>query len=176
MTAQAAPHPVHFELELPISPAWENVDLLRMSVLNCLAAVFGDRELGESVAIVTSELLENAIKYGDWSRNEEARIVLHVEGNDHEVRVEVTSPIDASSPHLENVRRTIAWIERFPTPREAYIARMQAIADMQEPVGISRMGLVRIAYEGPCAIEATLGGPQTLHVRASIPAADSYRR
>jgi len=170
MTTDDAPPPVRFHLEPPIEPEWQNVDLLRLAILNCLSAVFGDQDLSESVGIVTSELLENAIKYGDWSTAERRFLTLSVRGTADRVEVEVASPIEPTSPHLENVRKTIAWIERFPSPREAYIARMQAIAAMEETQGVSRMGLVRIAYEGPCAIEATLGEPRVLHVCASIPA------
>jgi hypothetical protein len=171
MTPPRAPA-VAFHLELPIGPEWQNVDLLRLAILNCLAAVFGDQELSESVGIVTSELLENAIKYGDWSRVEAPFLTLTVRGTGDEVKVEVASPIARSSGHYDNLRKTIAWIQNFPTARDAYIARMQAIAETDEGAGVSRMGLVRIAYEGPCAIEATLGkhaATEFLHVRASIP-------
>jgi hypothetical protein len=168
MTA-ADPSPIRFHLELPIGPEWQNVDLLRLAILNCLAAVFGDQDLSESVGIVTSELLENAIKYGDWTRGERPCLTLSVHGSFDEVKVDVASPISPSSEHYENVKRMIDWIQRFPSARDAYIARMQAIAETEEAAGISRMGLVRIAYEGPCAIEATLDAPEVLHVRASIP-------
>jgi len=164
---------IDFHIELPIGPDWQNVDRLRLAILNCLEAVFGDHELSESVGIVTSELLENAIKYGDWEHSERPFLVLGVRGNADRIQVDVASPIEPTSPHFENVKRTIAWIERFSSPRDAYIARMQAIAEQGE-MGGSRMGLVRIAYEGPCVIEASLGevSQRVLHVCASIPAAN----
>ena len=160
---------VNFRLELPLQPEWQNVDLLRLAILNCLSAVFGDPELSESVGIVTSELLENAIKYGDWSRAACRTLLLHVRGVGSEVRVEVASPLHEGSKHLERLRETIAWIHGFPSPRDAYIARMRAIAEQQEKTGESKMGLVRIAYEGPCAIGAADEGDGLLRVRASIP-------
>jgi len=152
--------PINFHLELPIGPEWQNVDLLRLAILNCLAAVFGDQELSESVGIVT---------YGDWSKRRGMRfLTLSVRGSGSEVRVEVVSPVLSGSPHLTNINATLAWIHRFPSAREAYIARMQMIADQPEKTGESKMGLVRIAYEGPCRIEATVEG-EALHVHASIP-------
>lgn len=166
----AEPAAIDFRIELPIGPDWQNVDRLRLAILNCLAAVFGDQDLSESVGIVTSELLENAIKYGDWENCDQPLLVLGVKGNAESIRVDVASPIEPASPHFENVKRTIAWIERFPTARDAYVARMQAIAENGEAAGVSRMGLVRIAYEGPCVIEATVGGERVLHVCAEIPA------
>jgi hypothetical protein len=178
MTA-AAPHrssrpppmapEVNFRLELPLQPQWQNVDLLRLAILNCLSAVFGDPDLSESVGIVTSELLENAIKYGDWQRAGASFLLLTVCGGGHEVKVEVASPIRAGSPHLERIASTLEWIAHFPSARDAYVARMRAIAEQPEKTGESKMGLVRIAYEGPCAIEATASPEGVMHVRATIP-------
>jgi hypothetical protein len=160
---------VNFHLELPLQPEWQNVDLLRLAILNCLSAVFGDPELSESVGIVTSELLENAIKYGDWGHGQPRFLRLRVTGGGHEVNVEVASPVLAGSPHLKRIAATLEWIERFSTAREAYIARMRAIAEEPEKSGESKMGLVRIAYEGPCAISATASGDGVMRVRATIP-------
>ena len=160
---------VNFRLELPLQPEWQNVDLLRLAILNCLSAVFGDPDLSEAVGIVTSELLENAIKYGDWSQGKSRFLLLSVCGGGHEVKVEVASPIREDSPHLERISSTLEWIARFPNAREAYIARMRAIAEEPEKGGESKMGLVRIAYEGPCAIHATAAPDGVMHVRATIP-------
>jgi len=87
-------------------------------------------------------------------------------GSGNEVIVEVASPVSGASPHPAGIAATLAWIRRFPTAREAYVARMRAIAE--QPDGHSRMGLVRIAYEGPCQIEAT-HEEGMMRVRASIP-------
>jgi len=158
--------PVSFHLELPIEPEWQNVDLLRLAILNCLHAVFGDPELSESVGIVTSELLENAIKYGDWGHGGARFLLLSARGSGNSVIVEVASPVRDGSPHVANIAGTIDWIRKFPTARDAYVARMRAIAE--QPDGLSRMGLVRIAYEGPCEIEA-LPESGMMRVRATIP-------
>jgi hypothetical protein len=85
------------------------------------------------------------------------------------VKVEVASPIREGSPHLERIASTLEWISHFPTARDAYIARMRAIAEQPEKTGESKMGLVRIAYEGPCAIEANAAPDGVMRVRATIP-------
>ena len=162
---------MNFRLELPLQPEWQNVDLLRLAILNCLSAVFGDPDLSESVGIVTSELLENAIKYGDWSHAAGRSLRLSVKGGGTQVNVEVASPIHEASPHLASIRSTLEWIRKFPSAREAYISRMRAIAEhlRDEQSGESKMGLVRIAYEGPCDIDAEAGPDGVMHVRATIP-------
>jgi hypothetical protein len=159
---------VSFRLAFPVQQsAWQKVEPIRVAILNCLSAVLGDRELGEAVGIVTSELLENAIKYGDWSRDEGRSLTVTVLGMGREVDVEVASPVGVESAHLARLQELLAWIRHFPSTREAYIARMRAIADEANPRGESRMGLVRIAYEGPCAIEANEDAG-LLTVRATI--------
>jgi hypothetical protein len=46
---------------------------------------------------------------------------------------------------------------------------MRSIAEEPETSGESKMGLVRIAYEGPCRIDAQAGEDGVMHVRATIP-------
>jgi hypothetical protein len=156
---------IDFRLEVPIAPDWQNVDLLRVAILHCLAAALADTNVGDVVATVTSELLENGIKYGDWSKRD--ALHLRVFADEQEIAIDVASPVSDASDHVANVRKTIDWIDTFPSPREAYVARMRAIADAPAPDG-SRMGLVRVACEGPCRLEAQLEGDGMLHVRARI--------
>lgn len=54
-----------FSIDLPVRSEWANVDLLRVSVQDCVTAVFGDIAGCRSLAMVTGELIENAIEYGD---------------------------------------------------------------------------------------------------------------
>ena len=153
-----------FRLEVPIAPDWQNIDLLRTAILHCLAAALADTNVGAVVATITSELLENGIKYGDWTGKD----ALHVRvlADARRIAIDVASPV-AHEDHVANVRRVLDWIGSFPSAREAYVARMQAIADASEPGG-SRMGLVRVACEGPCRLEAQLEADGLLHVRAHL--------
>lgn len=154
-----------FRLEVPIAPEWTNVDRLRVAVLHCLSAALADTNIGDAVATVTSELLENGIKYGKWSGRDALHLRVFADAN--RIAIDVASPVDDASDHVRNVRKTIEWIDTFPSAREAYLARMRAIADAPATDG-SRMGLVRVACEGPCRLEAQLEGDGLLHVRAHI--------
>ena len=160
-------HPVRFHLELPMGPEWRNIELLRSAILNCLVAVFDDPDLSNSVGTVTSELLENAIKYGEWSLQGVRYLVLVAKGTHDAVEIEVKSPLAPASPDYAELVKTIAEIAAFPSPRDAYIARMLEIADAPSGTGVSRMGLARIAYEGPCRLEAHLEGGM-LSVKAVV--------
>ena len=55
----------------------------------------------------------------------------------------------------------IEWINSFPKPEAAYRARMLQIAQDDEDEQPSRLGLVRIAFEGNCRLarEASTTAP-----------------
>ena len=63
-----------FAIDLPIRNEWSNVDLVRSSIENCFSAVFHDLDGCRTIAIVAGELLENAVKYGDWSAESTFRL------------------------------------------------------------------------------------------------------
>src|SRR6266567_3232617 len=69
-----------FFIELPLASEWSSVDLIRTSVQNCLTAIFRDLDGCHVVAMITGELLENAVKYGDWSADSR-RFRLRVNGS-----------------------------------------------------------------------------------------------
>lgn len=161
-------HPITFHLEIPIGPKWRNIELLRSACLNCIVAVFEDHEPGNVVGMVASELLENAVKYGDWTRPGQPYLNLRVRGTKQSVVIDVASPVAPASDHYATLRATLDRIRTFPTRRDAYLARMREIAEQPAGSGISRMGLVRIAYEGACRIEARLTEDDMLHIIATV--------
>ena len=83
----------NFSIDLPVRSEWANVDLLRTSVQNCVSAIFSDIEGCRSLAMVTGELIENAIKYGDWTRSDEPRFHLRVWGEGRSAHVSVENPV-----------------------------------------------------------------------------------
>jgi hypothetical protein len=148
------PVPFGFALDLPIVNDWENVDRIRTSILNCFIAIFPPGSAQAiSVANVTSELLENAIKYGAWKATDRLRLKVWGEGD--EVRIQVENPIEAGASARE-LMDMITWLSSFPSPAEAYQARMMAFASA--PTGATKLGLARIAYEGACRLSAEVDG------------------
>jgi len=157
-----------FTIDLPVRNEWKNVDLLRTSVQNCFAALFREIDGSHAVSMVTGELLENAMKYGEWCEAEDCDRTMHlsIQGNAERAIVRVKSPI---IPDSENVRRlfaTLEWIRSFGDPQDAYRARLKMIADGE--VASGQLGLVRVAYEGGGIIDAKIEG-QTVTVTAQIP-------
>jgi hypothetical protein len=147
--------PFSFSLDLPVRNEWRNVELLRSSVENCFQAVFADLDGRNAVSMVTGELLENALKYGDWDRPGGAQqFRLRVDGGSSKTVVTVQNPVKVDDPGLAELLATIRWIRGHKSPAEAYRARLLEIASAEGDV--SKLGLVRVAYEGNCVLDASV--------------------
>jgi hypothetical protein len=168
-------HGLELKLVMAIGPHWENVDLLRTAILNCVAVIVGDGDASHSVGMIVSELLENAIKYGDWTDDESSLLGLHISGNTEVVEVDVSSPMKQGSKNFDEIKKTIEWIRSFPSPKEAYFERIRELAEGGTKKK-SRMGLVRIAYEGPCSIQPELQQDGLLHMKATAHLPDDAAR
>jgi len=149
-----------FSIDLTVRNEWKNVDLLRTSVQNCFIAVFADMDGCHSIAMVTGELLENALKYGDWTRGDRATFRLRIQGTEGAIEVSVQNPLRPDDPNASRLLESIAWINGFPRPEQAYRARMLQIAqeDSDSDGAPSRLGLARIAFEGDCRLGARVDG------------------
>jgi hypothetical protein len=140
--------------------------------MSCLEATLKEPDLCRTVGMVASELVENAIKYGDRSRTEGAWLgVRHrAEAGGDVIEVEACSPA-AGRADLEAVARCIAWIHSFPSARDAFDARIRSLSD-DDTRQQGGLGLLRIAYEGGCELDAWLShDDRILHVKATLPGA-----
>ncbi|HEU4615537.1 MAG TPA: hypothetical protein VFS15_25760 [Kofleriaceae bacterium] len=143
-----------FSIDLTVRNEWRNVDLLRTSVQNCFIAVFADVDGCHAIAMVTGELLENALKYGDWATADRAMFRLRVHGREGNIEVSVQNPLKPSDPNAASLMASLEWLSSFPKPEQAYRARMLQIAQEDAEASPSKLGLVRIAFEGNCRITA----------------------
>lgn len=146
----------NFSIDLPVRSEWANVDLLRTSVQNCFTAIFSDIQGCHSLAMVTGELVENAIKYGDWAGSDDRRFRLRVWGEGRQAHVSVENPVHSGDAGAEEVLQTLRWMRSFSSPSDAYRAKLLEIAAADRDRSISKLGLVRIAYEGNCMLTAEL--------------------
>ena len=146
-----------FSIDLTVRNEWKNIDLLRTSVQNCFIAVFADLDGCHAIAMVTGELLENALKYGNWHSGDRAMFRLRVHGKDGNIEVSVQNPLKKDDQNASALMQSIEWLNSYPKPEAAYRARMLQIAqeDSVDAVG-SKLGLVRIAFEGNCRLTAKI--------------------
>lgn len=142
-----------FQIDVPVRSEWKNVNLLVTSVQNCFNAMFVNVEGSHTIAMVTGELLENAIKYGAWDTADRQLFRLSVAGRDGVARILVQNPTDESNAFA--LATTLEWIRSFKSAEDAYRAKLVEIAQTPPSQGVSQLGLVRIAYEGGCTIEST---------------------
>lgn len=158
---------ISFSIDMPIMPRWRNIELLRTSILNCLAAIFQNSDFCEHVGMAASELMENAVKYGDWSRPDRSLFKLLVTGDDASVQIAVSNPVEPGSNRARELLGTVEWIGTFESAHEAYRARLLMVAANPPEEGKSGLGLVRVAYEANCVLTADLSDAGVLRVQAT---------
>jgi hypothetical protein len=139
-----------FTINVPVRNEWANVSLLVTSVQNCFNAMFANVKGSRTVAMVTGELLENAIKYGDWE-NSTQYLRLAVSGRADRARIMVDNPTTPAG--FDELKKSLDWMNGFDDAEAAFRARLLAIATTADPA-VSRLGIVRIAYEGRCTLNA----------------------
>ena len=116
--------------------------------------------------MVISELIENSIKYGDFSLPEN-EVTLNINLYENIITIEVINPIDDSIfSHLKKLDKTIQWIRGYQDPFEAYVERLKEVSKKPFRDEESELGLVRIAYEGKAIIDFFVGEDETLNVSA----------
>lgn len=106
-----------------------------------------DADEAYAMAMTSSELLENAVKYGDWSRDAAEQITYLAEIEGRAVTVEVQSPVADDPGALRKLDDQIQWIRGFQSPFEAYVERLKLLSSQPYREGQSGLGLIRIAYE-----------------------------
>lgn len=137
-------------IELPLHPGWDAIEPLRDSVVACVKAVFPSPTLSCSVAVVAAELLENAVKHGRWEGAPRAGFALRVDGLGDRVEIAVSNPISEEDAHLPRLLAELERIAAAPSPQEAYMKAVRALALGRERV----LGLARAAHEGGCDLSA----------------------
>lgn len=138
---------------------WERIEAVRQAVSLGMTAVLDDPDLVERMAMVSAELLENAVKHG-----EPQQIGFCLEEKGGRLVVSVRSAL-SERRGLSLLTERLRWIAAFPDPREAYLAAVTEVYEQGEPTS-GTLGLVRIAYEGGCHLECDSSEPGFVTVRA----------
>ncbi len=151
---------LHLSLDIPAD--WSKIDPAREAVGLLVLALFGDDNLRDALAMVSEELLENAIKYSRPASS----VSLAIEHRDDGVEISVTNAVDESAGHLAALSERVAWVGSFPTPAEAYTAALSRLYAQNTP-GMTGLGLARIAYEGRCVLvcDTAVSGRVTVRAR-----------
>lgn len=143
--------PGRFERALP--PDWDTAKALWDDTKGFFAAHGLDADESYSLAMTASELLENAIKYGDWKRAPAESILLVAEVGGRVASVEVQGPVADDPQALKRLDEQIQWMRGFQSPFEAYVARLKQLSGQSWREGESGLGLIRIVYEARCLLD-----------------------
>ena len=156
----------NFTIDFPVLGEWENVDQVRLSLQSCIASLFQNVDLRHVLAMVAGELLENAVKYAHRA-DDHTMFRLKIWGALGDVAfVQVSNPVDEEGARV--VTDAIADIRSASSVADSYFERMREIA--KRPSRLSRLGLLRIAYEGGCELSAVVDA-DILTITAAIPGA-----
>jgi hypothetical protein len=154
------------EIRLSVTPEWPTADAVAVLAKNATAAAYADPELSEDVGVVAGELMENAVKYGDWSNA--ASLQISIVSDSDQLEIEVDCPCDTTSPHYERLLASLRTIEKS-NPRDSYLERLAEI--VRDPKERGGLGLFRLAHGANCRLTARLAEHDWLHVRAEVPIA-----
>lgn len=153
-------------LAIAIQPRWEEIADVRRQSAAFLKNLKLERDVVDAVAMVACELTENATKYGAF-KGEDARISVSIMVKPQEITVEVTNPISKSDrDNLTRLDRMVQWIRGYQDPFEAYLQRLKELSTEGLESTESRLGLVRIAYEGQAVLDFYVNERDVLAVSA----------
>ncbi len=156
-----------YAIDLKLAADWATVSVVRRSVEAALQQALGDEGATAKVAVVATELAENAVKYGVGGPDRTYRVRVWGDPACAHVRVDNEMP-SADTP--ATLLATLATIESFGSPKAAYTARILEVAARRGSDGPSRLGLVRLAVEAGCALRAEIEGT-ALSLVADVPLA-----
>jgi len=126
-------------IEIRFGPRWKYISPARVFIQNFIAIALSDQAKADAIAMATSELLENAVKYG---ASEDTHCIVQAFPDTGVIQASVTN--QATEKNAADIR---ALYNKIMTgdPLEAYITQMREAATRTD--GKSQLGLVRIRYE-----------------------------
>jgi hypothetical protein len=135
----------HIDLSIPV--IWQYTNEVRQAVDRVMQAHAG--LLRQATQMVASELVENALKYGQATPElQQIRFTLWL--TEQEVIIEVTNGV-CDRTALAEFEARIATIKQSDNKEELLLTRMQEI--IARPTFESQLGLYRIVSEGGFQLE-----------------------
>ncbi len=124
-----------------IEPVWDSLERIISETESSLDK-FG-RDLTDASVMAATELVENAIKYGDNKTVIEFAITV----DDHRILINVSNTIRTPQDY-EDVKYYIDKIMASDNLHTLFADRLLKVAKSDDKQMRTRLGLIRIAYEG----------------------------
>jgi anti-sigma regulatory factor (Ser/Thr protein kinase) len=123
---------------------WEYVDVIRSFVNSFLQKALIDNARSDKVAMAVSELLENAVKYGDQEKNKRLNNI-HIQLDTFKDNKMVVFFIEnTSKPENIEVLKEQLKIVNKGNPKEMFVSKIKQSLLSEDK---SQLGLARIRYE-----------------------------
>ncbi len=124
-----------------IKPVWDSLEQIINKTESSLENLGG--EFIDASIMAATELVENAIKYG----NTKTMIEFAITADDHQIRITVSNTIRAQQDY-EEVKYLIDKISRSDDLYALFTERLLDVSKTDNKYARTRLGLIRIAYEG----------------------------
>lgn len=148
-------------LEVELRPDWPNIDRTQEAVGLLALSIYGNDDLRDAIAMVSAELLENALKYA----LPDTGVRLSIQEESSTIVVAVTNTV-LEPDRVRRLEERLAWLRTFDSAEAAYTAAIELALSKRDTSG--GLGIVRIAYEGGCGIACDTSEPGMITVRASM--------
>jgi hypothetical protein len=134
-------------LNLHIPVAWHHIRNVRQAIEEELKNY--DESARHASMMTGSELLENALKYGERVPGWE-NITFMLETNQEQITIEVCNGVTDLSK-IQNLQQRLERIAQTNDKETLYLARLREL--LLNPNDYGKLGLYRIAFEGKFSLE-----------------------
>lgn len=133
------------KISMSITPTWSLLNEVKEKIEKFMVEKKASQDIIDATIMCSAELMENAIKYGPAGRNE-VKINFDLNFSHGMICIAVTNDVK----NIEDVQNVKQHIEKLKNSGDAgtlYVERLSQLMDNPK-IGISQLGLYRIAYEG----------------------------
>lgn len=149
---------------LKIDPEWNVIKQIKEHINADPTLKEQGQDFREATLLAAIELIENALKYSDHEEGQSVEFDLSMDDGYCEIRV--TNRV-RNEEHRAALKEVMERIEDAD-PFELYVQRLETLKE--HPDGFSRMGLIRIVYEGEFSLSANIAGDTvTMIARRAVP-------
>ncbi len=154
------------EFNFLLNPDWNEVKDVYYATNEFFSSLNFNSEYIQAFTMITCELVENSIKYGDFGGST-GKIEINIKVTGKNILILVKNPVGTTTePYLVELDKTIQWVRGFQDPYQAYIERLKEISTEPIDNNKSGLGIVRISYEGHAIIDFFINEKKILNVSA----------
>lgn len=143
--------------DILFEPTLQVVSTLRRFVLALYGRILRDAGVSSQIALVTHELLENAVKYNTADDTSLRICLLRQPGSGAGYVIEIRTRNTAAPEHIRIAERLIARVRDTEDPDLLYLEMIRSSAEQTEGSGL---GFARIRAETAMAIDVYTDGDQ----------------